>query len=129
MIPIAHISMKKSDSDCDPKSKQTQREIIGFLESLHSASKKTNFKRGIKLSGMNFHDAVPTNHILKTKLETLNQERQPRRWNQEGIGVGESRNRRTVQRTSRLRNVTCVVFEGFPCGSKALQATPKLLGQ
>lgn len=71
MVPIVHNYLKKLVSECDPKSKTEQREIIGFLKSIHAASEKTNFKKGMKLAGMNFHDAVPTNPILQSKLETL----------------------------------------------------------
>ena len=71
MVPIVHNYLKKLVTNCNPKSKQGQREIIGFLKSLHEASKNTNFKNGMKIAGTNFYDAVPIKPILKSKLETL----------------------------------------------------------
>jgi len=71
MIPIVHNYLKELTTACDPKSKSAQREIMAYLKRLHVASKKTNFKNGMKIAGTDFYDAVPINHILKSKLETL----------------------------------------------------------
>lgn len=71
MIPIVRNYLKELVSACDPKSKREQREIMRFLKSLHAASKKANFKNGLKMAGGSLREAIPAKHIFKSKLETL----------------------------------------------------------
>ncbi len=42
-----------------------------FLKSIHAASKKTNFQKGMKLAQAKLYDAIPIARIRKSKLKIL----------------------------------------------------------
>ncbi|MFN5580790.1 MAG: hypothetical protein ACK49X_14385 [Akkermansiaceae bacterium] len=71
LIPIVHNYLQKLVLNCDPESKSEQRDIMRFLKSIHAASKKTNFQKGMKLAQVKLYDAIPIARIRKSKLKIL----------------------------------------------------------
>lgn len=71
LIPIVHNFLKELVDNCDPESKDGQREIIGFLKKIKKASQTPNFIRGMQKAGVSLRDAIPTQHILNSSLEVL----------------------------------------------------------
>ena len=71
LIPIVHNYLRALVDHCDHNSNAQQREIIRFLKKIEAASKKTNFKKAMKLAKVKLHDAIPITFIRKSNLKIL----------------------------------------------------------
>ena len=71
LVPIVRNFFAEYLANCDPESKEDQRDIVNQLKKLGKAATTNSFVRGFQTAGVRFLDAVPVTEIRGSSLDLL----------------------------------------------------------